>query len=147
MRIDKDFNFHVDDDLNMGDLTGKFPASLETESGNSYILVMVSTKTNYIHIEPLRDRHGQTIASAYERGINFYERRGIKTTYERLDNETSVAFQRMCARRGITIQYVPEGQHRANISERAIRTVKNLIISAPQAQPFPWQSGTDSSHT
>ena len=80
MRIDKDFNFYVDDDLNMGDLTGKFPASLETESGNSYILVMVSTKTNYIHIEPLRDRHGQTIASAYERGINFYERRGIKTT-------------------------------------------------------------------
>ena len=36
----------------------------------------------------------------------------------------------MCARRGITIEYVPPGQHRANISERAIQTVKNIILSA-----------------
>ena len=114
----------------MGDLTGKFPDKLNTASGNSYILVMVSTKTNYIHIEPLRDRQGQTITAAYERGIIFFESRGIKTKYERLDNETSIAFTRMCTRRNITIEYVPPGQHRANISERAIQTVKNIILSA-----------------
>ena len=110
------FQLEIEDDRNMGDLTGKFPDKLATASGNSYLLVMVSTKTNYIHIEPLRDRQGSTIATAYERGIIFYEKRGVKTKYERLDNETSIAFSRMCARRDIIIEYVPPGQHRANIS-------------------------------
>jgi hypothetical protein len=110
------FQMEIENDLNMGDLTGKFPEKLKTESGNSYILVMVSTKTNYIHIEPIRDRQGSTIATAYEKGINFYAARGITTKWERLDNETSIAFTRMCARRDIIIQYVPPGQHRANIA-------------------------------
>jgi hypothetical protein len=139
------FKLEINDDLNMGDLTGKFPDKLGTSSGNSYILVMVSTKTNYIHIEPLRDRQGSTIAAAYERGINFYAARGITTAYERLDNETSIAFIRMCARRGIIIQYVPPGQHRANISERAIQTIKNIILSAlATTNPLFPLEGTDS---
>jgi hypothetical protein len=43
------FQLEIYNALNMGDLTGNFPNKLQTKSGNSYILVMVST-TNYIHI-------------------------------------------------------------------------------------------------
>ena len=91
---------------------------------------MYSTGGNFIHIEPIRDRQGTSIAEAYEKGIDFFRDKGITTAIERLDNETSRAFKNMCQRRHIGIQYVPPGQKRANMAERMIAVVKSYVISA-----------------
>ena len=91
---------------------------------------MFSTGGNFIHIEPIKDKEGPSIAKAYEKGIDFFRNKGINTSIERLDNETSRAFQNMCRRNNVSIEYVPPGQHRANIAERMIAVVKSYLISA-----------------
>ena len=65
---------------------------------------------------------------AYEDGIDYFQQRGVTTTYIRLDNETSAAFEKMCKRKDVTIEYVPPGNHRGNIAEGMISTAKDHIF-------------------
>jgi hypothetical protein len=118
-----------------GDLTGPFP--IRSRDGNKYLLVMFSTGGNFIHIEPIKDREGPNIAKAYSKGIEFFREKGINTSIERIDNEISLAFKRMCKDKDVKIEYVPPGQHRANIAERMIAVVKSYLISAlATSSPF-----------
>jgi hypothetical protein len=50
---------------------------------------------------------------------------GVQPAFERMDNESSAAFEAFCRREAppVQIQYVPPGMHRASKAERAIRTV------------------------
>ncbi len=98
--------------------------------GNQYCLIMFfSEDANYIHLEPLKSRHGTEYTRAYKHGIDFFTSKGFKPTFERLDNETSKQLEEYCRLQSITGQYAPPGNHRANKTERAIRTFSNHLIA------------------
>ncbi|KAJ1389522.1 hypothetical protein B484DRAFT_301114, partial [Ochromonadaceae sp. CCMP2298] len=84
------------------DLTGRFP--VPSRRGNNY--VYVSVYKGYIHSEPMPSR----TAAAYVKA-------------------TSRDVERLLHKAGVTIQYVPPHNHRANKAERAIRCWKNHYIS------------------
>ena len=111
--------------LRHSDTTGRFP--IPAKSGAQYVLIMYCG--NYIHAETLKSRSASDFVSAYASGTNFFLSKGITPHYERLDNETSTQLTTFCQSQGITIQYVPPHDHRANKAERAIRTWKNHFIS------------------
>jgi hypothetical protein len=106
---------------------GRFP--VPSFRHNEYCLIMLSEDTGYIHIEVMKSRHAAEYTRAYRQGIDFYASKGFKPKYERLDNETSKQLEEYCIQQGITIQYVPPGNHRANSAERAIRTFSNHFVA------------------
>jgi hypothetical protein len=53
------------------DPTGKF--LVPSVSGNQYVLVVYEYDSNYIHAEPMIDRTGPSIISAYQRSIAFLQ--------------------------------------------------------------------------
>ena len=112
---------------NFTDLTGRFPIS--SAAGTNYVLIMFCQDINYIHAEKLRSREAAVILDAYKAGVEFFEQRGVKPEFERLDNETSNIFQKWCRENQINVQFVPPGMHRANKSERHIQTWKNHFIA------------------
>jgi hypothetical protein len=113
------------DAANHSDLTGKFP--VVSKSGNQYVLVSVFN--NYVYAVPMKSRNAAQYVEALETTLNHYKDLGHTVKLQRLDNETSQQVQRMLRQRNISIQYVPPNNHRANRAERAIRDVKNHLIS------------------
>ncbi len=117
------------------DLTGKFPVA--SQAGNQYVLV--STMDGYIHVEPMASRHYREYIQAFRRTIEFFKHNNQKPTAIRIDNETSKPLEQYLHEQGVTVQYVPPHQHRANSAERAIRTFKNHFIATlcTVAEDFP----------
>ena len=109
------------------DMAGRF--FVPSKRGNQYQLVMFCADENYIHVEPLRCRESFDYAAAYAKGDAFFRSRGVIASFERLDNETNKQLENFCRSKGISIQYLPPGNHRANKAERAIRTWKNHFIA------------------
>ena len=108
------------------DLTGAFPVA--SRRGARYVLIAVWD--GYVHLEPMASRASADYLQAYRRLIAFYAAAGRKPDFFRLDNESSGPLEKFLANDAhINIQYVPPGTHRANKAERAIRHVKNHIIS------------------
>jgi hypothetical protein len=69
------------------DPTGK--VFVPSVSGNQYVLVVYEYDINYIHAEPMLDRTGPFIISAYQRSITFLQSRGFKPLLQRLNNEAT----------------------------------------------------------
>ena len=63
---------------------------------------------DYIHMELYQDREARTLTKAYEDGFDFFMKYEYHPTYLRLDNEKSVIFETMCARRNVKLQPVPD---------------------------------------
>ena len=84
---------------------------------------------NYIHAEKLRNREAAVVLDAYKAGVAFFDQRGVKPEFERLDNETSIIFEKWCRESQINVQFVPPDIHRANKSERHIQKWKNHFIA------------------
>ena len=104
---------------------------------------MVAEDANYIHMELYQDREAKSLSKAFENGFDFFMSHEPSPTYIRLDNETSVEFETMVARRHLKMQYVPPGQKRGNKAERAIRSGRNHYISAlftahPDFPEYEW---------
>jgi hypothetical protein len=107
------------------DLTGKFP--ITSFSGMQFIIVSVMDE--YIHVEPMRSRHHLEYVATYKRTVNFFPKLGPKPLFQRLDNETSNAFETFPRTNSVSIQYCAPHQHRALRAERAIRTFKKHFIA------------------
>ena len=105
------------------DLTGRFPVASAT--GSQYILVTVMD--GYIHVEPMTSRtHTEyEYVRTIKKMVGFYAAHNRKPLYLRLDNETSTPVETYLKQENITFQYCAPGQHRANIAERFIQTIKN----------------------
>ena len=112
---------------NHTDLLGQFPHI--SESGNAYIMIQYSVDANYIHLELMKDRTDLSYCTAYLDGYEFFKQKGLAPILERIDNETSKLFQKMCAERNIKLELVPPGNHRGNKAERMARTSKNHFLS------------------
>jgi hypothetical protein len=98
---------------------------------------------DYIHMELYQDREARTLTKAYEDGFDFFIKYESDPTYLRLDNEKSVIFETMCARRNVKLQPVPLGQHHIVKAERCIRTGRGHYISAlygshPDFPTYEW---------
>ena len=112
-------------DTNHTDLTGRFP--ITSRRGNQYVLVSVFE--GYVRLEPMASRKGTSYVKAYQSMMEFFRSHGRVPKFQRLDNETSGELEKYLREQQITIQYVPPHTHRANKAERAIRDVKNHLIS------------------
>ena len=116
-----------DPDIMHTDATGRFPHT--SRKGNNYVLI--STLNGYIHYEAMRDRTAEQYTLAYERTIKFFRGKGNTFAHIRMDNEISATLRQLfdSLEPPIKVQLVPPGIHRANKSERSIRTGKNHLIA------------------
>ena len=109
------------------DQTGRF---LQPSShGNSDMLVFYEYDSNFIHVEPMKNKTGPEILAAYKRAHDLFASRGLKPQLQRLDNEASRALKTYMTEQEVDFQLVPPHAHRRNAAERAIRTFKNHVIA------------------
>lgn len=113
------------------DATGDFP--VPARSGHRAILTFVLEDTGYIHLEPIASNSSAHVTKAFKRATDWFSERHIDVDFLFLDNAISLELKSHCRRNGIGFQLCPPGNHRANRAERAIRTVKNHIISTLSA--------------
>jgi hypothetical protein len=107
------------------DLTGRFP--IQSYRGNNYVLVSVFN--NYIKAVPMRNREAGSYVEAHRSIREHFQLLGIAPTILRLDNESSNQLSTYLQSEGISMQFVPPNNHRANKAERAIRDFKNHFVS------------------
>ena len=93
-------------------------------------MVFVDEDSNYLHAEKMKSRAAGEHTSAFRRGYEYYKASGFPPQIERLDNEMSQKLldemQNIC---GVKVELVPASNHRALKAERAMRTVKDHMIS------------------
>ncbi|KAI2496142.1 hypothetical protein MHU86_18373 [Fragilaria crotonensis] len=109
------------------DQTGRFIVASST--GNNYILVLYDYDSNSILVEPMRNRTGACILTAFKVLHARLVAAGLRPRLQRLDNECSTALKTFLTAEDIDYQLVPPGVHRRNAAERAIRTFKNHFIA------------------
>ena len=100
------------------DLTGRFPKT--SSSGNHYILVGYNYDGNYIHAEPIKNRHGYTITQAWQTIHHMFEKAAAAPTIYVIDNEVSKDLIEALDHQNIEHQLVTPYKHWNNIAERAI---------------------------
>lgn len=109
------------------DATGRYP--IISHQGHQYMLIMYSEAGNYIKVLPMKDRSKTSYLKAHKEGLDWYDSRGYKPTFQRMDNETSIEFANHLRTHNIDIDLAPPHMHRRNKAERAIRTWKNHFIA------------------
>jgi hypothetical protein len=109
------------------DPTGRFLTP--STSGNQYILVVYEYGGNFIHAEPMVDRKGPSIITAYKQAVSLFKSRGFKPLFQWLDNEASSALHSLMDDNGIAFQLSPPRCRRRNAAECAIHTFKNHFIA------------------
>ena len=109
------------------DQTGRFLTASDT--GNKDMLVLYDYDSNYIHVEPMKDKTGAEILAAYKRAHSLLCSRGLKPQLQKLDNEASAALREFLVSENVDFQLAPPHVHRRNAAERAIRTFKNHFIA------------------
>ena len=114
-------------DRNHMDATGRFP--VPAIDGSQYIMILYSEYGNYIKPIAMANRTTASMVAVYEEALHFFEAKGLKPTFQRLDNEISAPYISLLTKHDIVLDLVPPGQHRRNKAERAIRTFKNHFIS------------------
>jgi hypothetical protein len=78
----------------------------------------------------MRTKEQESYIKAYQATYEFYKEHGVVPKCQRLDNETSAALENYFKHEAkVDFQYVPPHSHRRNKAERAIRTMKNHLIS------------------
>ena len=114
-------------DWSAADLTGRFP--VPSSGGYEYLLIILHR--NYIHAVPMSSRTSSAYISAFRSACRFFASLSHPLTHLILDNETSEDLSNFFRQSSppIQFQHVPPANHRANPSERAIRTYKNHLIS------------------
>jgi len=109
------------------DQTGAFPFT--SQRGNRYIMVAIHLNTNYIFIEPMRNRTKEEMMRAYEKIINRMRMAGLGIKKHTLDNEASNALKQYIRKQEIQFELVPPGNHRQNQAEHAIQIFKAHFIA------------------
>jgi hypothetical protein len=117
--------------------TGLFPAT--SSKGNQYIMVLVEVNGNYINAEPMKNKSEGSIIKAYlTLWTRLMESGTVQPVTHIFDNKVSDAYKAEI-KKNCTIQLVPPANHRQNLAERAILTLKNHFkaIIAGVDEDFP----------
>ena len=69
------------------DQTGKFP--VKSRAGNRYIMVMVEIDSNYILVEPMKNKTDDKMIATYQKLLKRIKRTGRTVEKHVLDNECS----------------------------------------------------------
>ena len=104
------------------DLPGRFP--IQSFNGNNYIFVLYDYDSNAILAKPIKSRKTNELIRGYEACYTQLVNAGIKPIYQRLDNEKSDEFIKAITAKGMKYQLITAHDHRTNLAERAIRTLK-----------------------
>ena len=109
------------------DLMGRFP--IPSALNHEYILIVIHM--NYIHYVPMVSRSASSYVTAFKSACRFFASCLQPLTHLVIDNETSEELSNFFLQSSppIKVQNVPPANHRANKSERSIRTAKNHLIS------------------
>ena len=104
------------------DLTGRFP--FRSSRGNQYILIGYHPDSNAILAKAVKNRTAATLTSAWKTLHSRFQKSGVAPKTYILDNECSNELATAFDDNEISHQFVPPGNHRANLAERAIQTFK-----------------------
>jgi hypothetical protein len=87
-------------------------------------MVCYSYDANFIRPNTMKSNSGAEWVRTF--GIVFDEMtsKGLKPKLQKMDNEASVALKNYVTEKEMSYQLVPPHCHRANVTERAIRTFK-----------------------
>ncbi len=108
------------------DQTGRFP--IASRAGYQYIMVLVEVDSNYVFVEPMKNRTDSEMQRAYLKIRTRLTQAGITVRKHILDNEVSAAMKELITE---TCHYelVPPGCHRRNLAEVSIKHFKQHMIS------------------
>ena len=109
------------------DLTGQFPH--KSSRGNQYLFVLYNYDTNAILFEPLKTRQSNEITNAYDKCYAKLAKNLTAPKLYILDNECSADLKLAIIKKNAKYELVPPHQHRRNAAEKAIRTLKNHLLS------------------
>ena len=109
------------------DQTGAFP--YKSSRGNQYLLVMYDYDSNAIVFEPLKTRQSKAMVQAFDKCCQKLKVHSTTSNMFVLDNECSNDIKSLIKSHNSNYQLVPPYQHRQNAAEKAIRTVKNHLLS------------------
>ncbi len=109
------------------DQTGCFPSV--SSLGNKYVMVLHHVDSNSSWIEGLKTNSEGELILARRRALARISRRGIKPRQQILDNQASAAYKAEIELTQMRYELVPPDDHRRNIAEKAIQTVKDHMVS------------------
>ena len=109
------------------DLTGRFPH--KSSRGNEYLFVLYNYDTNAILFEPLKNRQAKEITQAFNKCISKLSKNLLLPKLYVMDNECSADLKLAIIKNKGSYELVPPHQHRRNSVEKAIRTLKNHLLS------------------
>ena len=110
------------------DKTGAFPVT--SKKGNKYITILCEIDNGVIMSEAVRNRSSSEIVRVYQVLMQQLKAAGIRPKKHVLDNECSTDIKQAIKENELEYQIVPKGQHRRNISERALQTWKSHTIGS-----------------
>eukprot|EP00804_Cyclotella_cryptica_P022720 CCRYP_012520-RA/>CCRYP_012520-RA protein AED:0.32 eAED:0.32 QI:0/-1/0/1/-1/1/1/0/364 len=107
---------------------GRFPT--RSCSGNQYNMLAYHCDSNAILVEPFQSCHDRNRIAAHGRIMTHLRNQGHLVEHQILDNEASKDYRHAITQEWkATYQLVPPNAHRANATERAIRTFKAHFLS------------------
>ena len=113
-------------EIRHSDLTGSLPFT----SRHGCTAILVSVYNGYVYCVAMRGRSAPSYVDAYSKVLQHFQSLKIALpSIQRMDNETSTELEFFLHEHGLEIEYVPPANHRTNRAERAIRHVKNNLIS------------------
>ena len=116
---------------------GQFP--VQSRAGYRYIMVMVEIDSNYVLLQPMKNKSDKAMVKAYEDLMKRLQKAGIVPEKHVLDNKCSENSKELI-RDTCILELVPPGCHRRNIAEVAIKAFKQHFLSILAGLPddFPW---------
>jgi hypothetical protein len=92
-------------------------------------LVLYDHDGKNIKAEPMKSRSDAEAIRVYTKIYDELTAKGLKPTFQTMDNEASTALKHFLHSEDIEFQLVAPHVHRRNTAERAIQTFKNYFIT------------------
>jgi hypothetical protein len=109
------------------DQTGRFPHV--SSRGSKYLMVLYDHDSNAILAEPIKSRSESELLRAYTKLHAYLSERGLKPSFQMLDNECPAALKKFMTANDINFQLVPPYLHHTNAAEKAIGIYKDHLIA------------------
>ena len=103
---------------------------MQSDRGNSYILLVNHYDTNNIITTTLKNRTGTCILTGITKVHDRLGNRGLTPKLHIMDNEVSKDLKKYFEDSDIQFQLLTPHMHRRNNKERTVRTFKNHFIAA-----------------
>ena len=124
------------------DQTGKFP--VESSKGNNYLFVLYDFDSNAILAEPIKNRTGSSLVKAFNKLTDLLISKGLKPTFQVLDNEASQELKTAITNKKIVFQLAPPNIHQRNSGLFARIKITLLLHLQPVIQSFHFICGMSS---